>query len=241
MALCPFIDYFNHSDDGVSPHLLILPFLPPTRQKKQSSNPPQCKVQLTPTGFTVTPTKPTYPPNTQLFVTYGCHSNDFLLVEYGFNLPLEKNKWDEVSITPNLLPLLSEEHKRVLSREGFLGKYAFDKEAFCFRTQAAVRLMLIEHPELDANWRKVEVWKNFLAGHDDGERERYAVEERLLGFLDGLEAEGRRALLGIGKLQRQSVKGVIEMRWTQILGMVNDVRTKIVGENGEGRGRGYVR
>lgn len=162
-------------------------------------------------------------------------------MEYGFNLPLEKNKWDEVSITPNLLPLLSEEHKRVLSREGFLGKYAFDKEAFCFRTQAAVRLMLIEHPEMDANWRKVEVWKNFLAGYDDGERERYAVEEKLLSFLDTLEEEGGRALLGVGKLQRLSIRDVIEMRWTQILRMANDVRTNMVGENGERRGRGYVR
>ncbi|PWW72955.1 SET domain-containing protein [Tuber magnatum] len=215
MALCPFIDYFNHSDDG-------------------------CSVQLTPTGFTVTPTKPSYPANAQLFVTYGCHSNDFLLVEYGFNLPLEKNKWDEVSITPNLLPLLSEEHKRVLSREGFLGKYAFDKEAFCFRTQVAVRLMLIEHPEMDANWRKVEAWKNFLSGHDDGERERYMVEESLLGFLDALEEEGKYALLEADKLREQGIRGVIKMRWEQILGMANDVRTNMVGENGERRGRRYA-
>ncbi|CUS07561.1 unnamed protein product [Tuber aestivum] len=215
MALCPFIDYFNHSDDG-------------------------CNVQLTPTGFTVTPTKPNHPANTQLFVTYGCHSNDFLLVEYGFNLPLEKNKWDEVSITPYLLPLLSEEHKRVLSREGFLGKYAFDKEAFCFRTQAAVRLMLIEHPEMDANRRKVEVWKNFLAGHDDGEREREAVEERLLGFLDALEEEGKCAVLEADKLQRHSIGDLIKMRWEQILRMANDVRTNMVGENGERRGRRYA-
>ncbi|KAG0642924.1 hypothetical protein HOY80DRAFT_880739 [Tuber brumale] len=215
MALCPFIDYFNHSDDG-------------------------CKVQLTPTGFTVSATEPSHPANTQLFVTYGSHSNDFLLVEYGFNLPLGKNKWDEVSITPSLLPLLSEEHKRVLSREGFLGNYAFDKEAFCFRTQAAIRLMLIERPEIDANWRKVEVWKNFLAGHDDGERERYVVEEKLLGLLDTLEADGKRALLEADKLRRQSIRDVIKMRWEQILGMANDVRANMVGESGKWRGRSHV-
>ena len=104
-----------------------------------------------------------------------------------------------------------------------------------------MRLMLIEHPEMDANWRKVEVWKNFLAGYDDGERERYAVEEKLLSFLDTLEEEGGRALLGVGKLQRLSIRDVIEMRWTQILRMANDVRTNMVGENGERRGSGYVR
>ncbi|RPB01435.1 SET domain-containing protein [Choiromyces venosus 120613-1] len=200
MALCPFIDYFNHSDDGV---------LPPS---------------------------PTIPPQTQLFVTYGCHSNDFLLIEYGFTLPLAKNKWDEVSITPLLLPLLSEEHKRVLASEGFLGEYAFDKEAFCFRTLAAVRLLLIQHPEADASWRKLAAWKDFLAGRDDGERERWAVEERLLGFLRRIEEIGGDALAKVEGLGREGVKEVVRMRWGQVLKMASDVRGNMLGEDGEGRG-----
>jgi hypothetical protein len=100
--------------------------------------------------------------------------------------------------------------------------------------------MLIEHPEMDSNWRKVEVWKNFLAGNDDGERERYAVEEKLLGLLDSLEADGERALLEADKLQRQSIRDVIKMRWEQILGMTNDVRANMVGETGKWRGRSHV-
>lgn len=60
MALVPFADFFNHADKG-------------------------CIVEFNHKGFTIYADK-TYEKGEELYISYGSHSNDFLLVEYGFTL-----------------------------------------------------------------------------------------------------------------------------------------------------------
>jgi len=195
MALCPFIDYFNHSDDG-------------------------CKVELTPEGYTVTTNSVIDVPGTQLFVSYGCHSNDFLLVEYGFIL--NGNKWDEVSIDSLIVPDLGDSRKQYLGEEGFLGNYIFDKSTFCYRTQAAVRMLLIPMGTYSES-RMVDRWRQWLAGQEEGEREQAGVDGRSLRILDELRDIGHRSLVEIEKLEHGSIKDMLERRWEQVLEMADSV------------------
>lgn len=193
-------------------------------------------MELSPTGYIVTPNKDILPADTQLFVTYGCHSNDFLLCEYGFILPTQSNKWDEVSIDTYILADLTPDQKRHLDAEGFLGNYIFDRSTFCFRTQAAVRMMLIKNPGSPRNSTKVDRWRRYLIGREDGEREGAAVEEYLGDLLEKLRVRGREAWGHADDLAEGSVKRLLLTRWEQVLGMVESVEADMKGEDREGGG-----
>lgn len=52
-------------------------------------------------------------------MSYGGHSNDFLLIHYGFTL--ECNELDFVFLDDLLLNLLDETQKGILKTHGFLG------------------------------------------------------------------------------------------------------------------------
>jgi hypothetical protein len=99
-----------------------------------------------------------------MYISYGSHSNDFLLAEYGFIL--DKNRWDEVSLDPFILPMLSVKQKQVLDDAGFLGKYVLDSDAVCYRTQVALRLLCLPQKK----------WQRFVHGLDDGEKDQVAVD-----------------------------------------------------------------
>lgn len=93
MVLCPFVDYFNHSDEG-------------------------CTVSNTPKGFTITCDRE-YEAGEEVYVSYGQHDNDFLLVEYGF--VLDGNKWDKTKLDSRILPKLDKRMRRDLEENNFLG------------------------------------------------------------------------------------------------------------------------
>lgn len=184
----------------------------------------------------MSPAPSAYPESSQVFVSYGCHSNDFLLVEYGFILPSERNRWDDVSVTSLVLPKLSPAHRGILEEEGFLGDYHFDGSAFCFRTQAAARLLNIQNPRSAGMYRKLELWRRFISGLDDGERDGPAVAEFLLSLLGRLQFAAEEALEKIGALENEQVVRVLTARWEQILGMKTAVRRDILkGGGGDDR------
>jgi len=142
MALNPFADYFNHTDAS------------------------GCTVDLTSTGYAIIADR-VIEEGEEVYISYGCHSNDFLLAEYGFIL--DENRWDEVSLDSFILPLLSEKHKEQLKEIGFLGKYVVDLDDICYRTQVALRVLCLPT-------RK---WQRFLNGFDEGRQELEAVEQTL--------------------------------------------------------------
>lgn len=146
-AMCPFMDYFNHSDIG-------------------------CDPQCDSSGYSVTADRE-YKAGEEVFVSYGTHTNDFLLVEYGFILGSNHN--DAIPLDHLLLPLLSDERKAALKEDGFHGKYTlFTKEpTICHRTQAVLRLLLLDNRRYSA----------FVGGDDDGSKEQARVNDYLAGIL----------------------------------------------------------
>jgi len=113
LALIPLADDFNHADAG-------------------------CEVIFSPTGYKIC-TDRQIEEGEEVYISYGNHSNDFLLAEYG--VILEQNRWDEISLDEIILPLFSEEQKRILKEADFLGNFILDKHTVCYRTQVALRLL----------------------------------------------------------------------------------------------------
>lgn len=92
----------------------------------------------------------------EIFATYGAHSNEKLLVQYGFILPYaptSPSADDEIRIDKEVLTVLSDNVKQQLSDLGYLGPFALIPSRgddgrttgweLCFKTQVAIRAKLL--------------------------------------------------------------------------------------------------
>jgi hypothetical protein len=208
-AMCPFMDYFNHSDVG-------------------------CNPESDSKGYSVSADRD-YKAGEEVFVTYGSHSNDFLLAEYGFIL--DGNQNDSIPLDHLILPLLNTEQADALKEDGFHGSYTlFAKEpTICHRTQAVLRLLLLDNRR----------YSSFLSGDDDGSKDQGRVNKHLadvltkysrqiIEILEGLERfevdqnngatdiNKRRSLTMKEKaMPRAEHRDVLVKRWKQIRDLVN--------------------
>ncbi|KAH7078619.1 hypothetical protein FB567DRAFT_534308 [Paraphoma chrysanthemicola] len=146
-AMCPFMDYFNHSDIG-------------------------CDPQSDSKGYSVTADRD-YKAGEEVFVSYGKHSNDFLLAEYGFIL--ESNQNDSIPLDHLLLPLLTKDQVEALKEDGFHGNYTLSPRdpIVCHRTEAVLRLLVLDHKR----------YSSFVGGDDDGSKEQGRVDDYLVQIL----------------------------------------------------------
>ncbi|KAF2797743.1 SET domain-containing protein [Melanomma pulvis-pyrius CBS 109.77] len=212
-AMCPFMDYFNHSDVGCDP--------------KNDAK-----------GYSVTADRD-YKAGEEVYVTYGAHTNDFLLVEYGFTL--ESNKCNSLSLDHVIIPQLSPDQSTILKEDGFYGNYTLTPSTptTCHRTQAALRLLSLPSRRYSA----------FVSGTDEGAVEQPKIDKYLLELLEGYarqimetleEVEGL-AVEDLGQNRRASRsraksmangegvkegvttehKDVLARRWRQIRDVVN--------------------
>jgi hypothetical protein len=181
LALIPLADLFNHADVG-------------------------CEVTFSPSGYKICADRD-IEMGEEVYISYGSHSNDFLLVEYGFILA--KNRWDQISLDEIILPLFSEEQKERLREEGFLGKYVLDKETTCYRTQVALKLLCTP----------VNKWQHLLANGLEGEEKYQKKADRIL--LEGLKpylesVEEKIKLVGILDSGLESQRDTLTRRWKQV-------------------------
>ncbi|KAJ2902758.1 Ribosomal lysine N-methyltransferase set11 [Zalerion maritima] len=187
MALQPIADLFNHSSCG------------------------GCTVSfdsrvLDSEGFAVKATR-AYKKGQEVTISYGNHSNDLLLAEYGFCL--EENEWDEVCIDEAILPLLSKTQKEILKDRGFKGGYIIDgRTPVCYRTEVAVRVMLLGE-------RK---WEKFVGGEDDGNDSQREVDRTVLNALQKWRNEEYK--MG-NDIKGDAGKG-LRLRWKQIWHIVTE-------------------
>lgn len=163
MALQPVADLFNHTDKG------------------------GCHVTFDHAGSFSFKTTRAYDKGEEVHISYGSHSNDFLLVEYGFVLP--SNSWDEARLDDALVPALSRSQKEDLEDVGFLGDYVLDKDTVCHRTEVAARILLTGRGGERNNTRhgggslSMEDWRRFVNGLDDGERSQRRVDTIIVALL----------------------------------------------------------
>ncbi|RAL04794.1 ribosomal N-lysine methyltransferase [Aspergillus ibericus CBS 121593] len=96
IGMVPFADYFNHVDDAA------------------------CDVTFDGRKYTFKATR-RYEKGEEIFMSYGSHSNDFLLVEYGFSLPT--NPSDTIYLDDIIFQDLTTAQKKELAAQGIFGNY----------------------------------------------------------------------------------------------------------------------
>ncbi|KAK7995874.1 hypothetical protein PG991_015341 [Apiospora marii] len=115
LALLPIADLFNHADQG-------------------------CHVAYSAEeGYTITASR-RYEAGEEVFASYGDHSNDLLLAEYGF--VMAENRWDAVCLDEVILPRLSQAQKKKLESNGHGGPYMLASGSEPSRPLVAVLQML---------------------------------------------------------------------------------------------------
>lgn len=178
LALLPVADLFNHADNG-------------------------CEVSASSENFIITADR-VYNVGDEVYISYGEHSNDFLLTEYGF--VLEDNQWDKVCLDDMILPRLNAAQRAELESKGLLGGYVLQNENLvCHRTQAAIRLLCC------------------TKGEENEQASLKKVDEMLLGLLNGFLVEIKRAserveTLCVGFL---SQRAILAHRWNQIAMLIS--------------------
>lgn len=195
MALNPLADYFNHT-----------------------SSTSACEVTFSTSGYTITSSS-AIRAGEEIYISYGNHSNDFLLTEYGFILDGESNQWDEVELDAYVLELLSAEKRAMLEEEGFLGKYVLDRETVCYRTQVALRLVCLP----------VGKWRRFVSGVDEGERDQGKVDAVLGKVLRKYRKDVEEMIKKVGALKEGTAeqRDTLRRRWKQIDGPLQSAIDRI--------------
>ncbi|KAK2600740.1 hypothetical protein N8I77_010251 [Diaporthe amygdali] len=211
MALQPVADLFNHTDQG------------------------GCHVAFDHAdSFTFRTTRP-YEKGDEVHISYGSHSNDFLLVEYGF--VLARNHWDEVHLDDVILPALTRRQKEELEDVGFLGNYVLDNDTVCHRTQVALRQMAVTGRY---GGLPIDEWRKFVSGLDDGEKSQAKVDALAVGLLEKYEATIKTKEKDLRKLRFQEEDGDADMnesrreillrRWAQIRDLVTATIERLENE-----------
>lgn len=181
-ACSPLIDMINHAP-STSPH---------------------CKLSYDIKGLSVISTS-SYQAGQETFISYGAHSNDALLCEYGFVMSC--NPDNHVVIDTLLLKKLGASQQRLLMEMGYFEEYTINHDGNAsFRTEVAVRVALLGEDECVEGSRGCRRLMQFVNGQSSGSREqaevdaflRKLLEEDLVACqvkLDGLNSAGQYASL----------------------------------------------
>lgn len=160
-TMAPYVDFLNHLNED------------------------QCGIKIDPHGFHVL-TSSAYKPQEELYFSYGPHSNEFLLCEYGFTLP--HNKWNYIDITDFILPLLRPEQVSFLKDMGYYGDYTVNTEGMSFRTEIALATLQESEPQQS---RKL---KALVEGMSDGAVFEKQLKVLLRRLLDKMASDSGRRL-----------------------------------------------
>lgn len=180
LTLMPWGDYFNHEDDG-------------------------CQVIEEQSGATIV-TDRSYAKGEEVVISYGAHSNDYLLVEYGF--VLSSNKWDNAILDHVIVAMLEPTQAELLQAHGYLGEYYMTTKGFCYRTEVALRAMITKPKQM----------RQFLVHDYDGESESIQLGNKLEQVCNVLREEIKVALAAT-KAKKTVTMMTLHTRWQQLLTM----------------------
>jgi hypothetical protein len=180
LALLPVADLFNHAETG-------------------------CDVSSTPEGYTVVADR-VYRVGEEICISYGEHSNDFLLAEYGFVLP--DNRWDMVCIDDVVIHALKPPQAARLRDRGLLGPFLLDSNGTPCRNTLSALALLCGTPRRGQKIPVVQVGGAPLAKCD------VLLDKLLRDFQDMV----MKTLEDVRKLQvgQKCQRDTLEQRWNQI-------------------------
>ncbi|RAO72652.1 uncharacterized protein BHQ10_008664 [Talaromyces amestolkiae] len=96
----------------------------------------------------------------ELFMSYGSHPNDFLLVEYGFCL--EDNESDAVYLDDIVYRELTAAHKKELLSQKLYGNYKVTSVGVCHRAKAVACIKYMTSRQ----------WRNYVLGRIQDEENK---------------------------------------------------------------------
>lgn len=201
MILQPIADLLNHSSHG-------------------------CSVSYDEREFTVTTVRE-HQAGEELFISYGAHSNDRLLVEYGFMLAPVSNPWDEVCIDPYIIPeLLAANLKENLTELDYWANYMIDDDTACYRTEIALRALLLTPHQL----------QDVLDGQRDEDLDRESVDRKLLAITRACDGEIDKQLAELVDCSAGTapMRNMLSTRWKQIQKIVRANITRLERQVGAG-------
>ncbi|PHH76423.1 hypothetical protein CDD82_4002 [Ophiocordyceps australis] len=187
MVLQPVADLFNHT-----PHAAA-----------------GCSVAFDSRGYTFTAAC-AYKPGQELLIRYGAHSNDHLLVEYGFTL--DSHPEDAILLDPYLCPVFIAPQRHLLRQSHFWQRYILGSDEPCYRTLTALRLLCLSTTQ----------WRAVLDGSRDEDHDRDAVHAQLLKLLFQLQKDVRSKLAQLHRIKAgtPAMRTSLRTRWLQIKNLI---------------------
>ncbi|KAK9363113.1 hypothetical protein V1504DRAFT_446326 [Lipomyces starkeyi] len=211
MTLAPVVDFLNHSDQE------------------------HCSVQVYDAAqamkFFGLVTTRSYDTGEEIYLSYGAHTNSFLLCEYGFTLATNKNT--ELDITAELLTILKRGGRRscdcdnetakmessklkFLEAHGYLGDYTLSPDTISYRTEVAlavaqVREEVCREPTSDepqARTLERSQLKAFISGMSNGSKYKAKSTAMLNAILEDVVKNSDIVL----SMSNDDVKGKAENR-----------------------------
>lgn len=185
LALLPVADLFNHTNDG-------------------------CSVLCSTEDYTVVADRP-YDEGAELFTSYGEHSNDYLLAEYGFIL--QDNQWDKLCLDDLILPKLNAKHKNELMDKGYMGDFMLHVGSQKHdAVWIALRLICSAEPH----------WQNYIDGEEDVEGTLAKAIELLPAVLGEYlsSIKSTKAEIQLLEIGMDCQRSLLARRWEQIEAMV---------------------
>lgn len=199
LALLPIADLFNHADES------------------------SCGVSFSTDWYAIT-TRRSHAEGEELYISYGDHTNDFLLVEYGFIM--DENASDKFCLDEAALPRLRDSQTQALSRRHLLGDYMIrQSDGPCPRTKIVMAILSFED---NAGWESV-------LRMSEGDQAVLAAETRPMEILYQLLRE----VIDISRARQEKAstfaengqghqRDVLVARWRQIEDHLDSVLDDVV-------------
>lgn len=187
LALLPVADLFNHGENG-------------------------CQVSFGEDGYTITADR-AYAEGSEVFLSYGRHSNDWLLVEYGFILA--PNRWDAIALDEVLLSRLSRSQAKELARTCVSRPCTLSAEhGASSQTQVALRMLAYARAD----------WLRYVHEAKKTPKREPRVREWMETLRQDLQQTARKRLARIAKssLGDPNQRNVLLQRWQQILSITEN-------------------
>ncbi|RDW79257.1 uncharacterized protein DSM5745_06109 [Aspergillus mulundensis] len=183
IGMVPFADYFNHADDAA------------------------CEVTFDGDMYRFQASR-RYEKGEEVYMSYGAHSNDFLLVEYGF-CP-DQNPSDGVYLDDIILPELTRSERKELAEREHFGNYEITASGADSSTMAAASIKYMSRSQ----------WRDHVDGASDRGFDASKTASVVRGWIEIYQRECNVTITSLEELlksEKEKEKVALTLaRWKQI-------------------------